>query len=164
MIASLVAFQVSKISLTTDFYFKSKFIEGSHDSKNNMLFNFWTLFFKMYIFGFVIFFFAKSLSNQLSFLVVVRVYKVHIFGEAFFLTIRMLMVTKLFRVVTYRGSPPAEDVWTPSQAKCWLSARGFKHDPLIKVTWPFEKSVYLLSYGLQTKHLAGCIAILKPKS
>ena len=44
---------------------------------------------------------AFWLSNQLSFLVAVRIYKIHAFDEALFLlTIRMPMVTKGFRVVT----------------------------------------------------------------
>ena len=40
------------------------------------------------------------LSNQLNFLVAVRIYKIHVFDEAFFLlTVRMAMIFKLFRLI-----------------------------------------------------------------
>ena len=42
---------------STGFYFNSKIIEVSHKGKNNV-FNFWTLFSKMYIFEVVTFFLA----------------------------------------------------------------------------------------------------------
>ena len=46
------------------------------------------------------FFLAYCLSNQLNFLVVVHIYKIRVFNEVFLLlTIRMPMITKLFRVV-----------------------------------------------------------------
>ena len=54
---------------------------------------------KCTIFVFVTFF-SCLVVNQLNFLVAVRVYKIHVFDEAvFFLTIRMPLVTKHFRVV-----------------------------------------------------------------
>ena len=66
-----------------------------------MFFNFLALFFKMYIFEVVTFFLVQWLSNELNFSVAVRIYKIPVFDEPFFLlTISMPMVTKLFRVVT----------------------------------------------------------------
>ena len=45
-------------------------------------------------------FLAKWLSNELNFSVAVHIYKIHAFDEAFFLlTIRIPIITKLFRVV-----------------------------------------------------------------
>ena len=47
-------------------------------------------------------FFSSSgwLSNQLNFSMAVRIYKVHVFDEAFFLlTVRMPMIFKLFRLI-----------------------------------------------------------------
>ena len=53
-------------------------------SRNNMFSNFWALFLKMYTFEVVTFFSRLScLSNQLTFSVVVRIYKIHLFGGAF---------------------------------------------------------------------------------
>ena len=49
-----------------------------------MLFNFWALLLKMYIFEVVKFFLAYLLSNQLNFSVLVHIYKIRIFDEAFF--------------------------------------------------------------------------------
>ena len=58
-----------------------------------MFFNFWALLLKMYIFEVVTFF---------SRLAVVHIYNIHVFDEVFFpLTVRMPMVTNLFRVVIY---------------------------------------------------------------
>ena len=46
------------------------------------------------------FFLAYWLSNQLNFSVAVRIYKIHVFDEAYFLsTIMMSMAAKLFTVV-----------------------------------------------------------------
>ena len=61
-----------------------------------MLFKSWALFLNMYNY------FSPSdyLINSV-FSVAVRIYKIHVFDEAFFfLTIRMRMVTKRFSVVT----------------------------------------------------------------
>ena len=56
-----------------------------------MFFNFWHLFSK----------YTFLRLSHLNFSVAVRIYKIHVFDEAFFLlTIRMPMTTKLFRVVT----------------------------------------------------------------
>ena len=81
--------------------------------------------------------------------VAVRIYKIHVFDETFsLLTIRVSMATKLIKVVTCCRelppknlhntstewscevtwwvkwiSPPAEDVWTPNQARHWLGIR-----------------------------------------
>ena len=64
-----------------------------------MFLNFWALVFKMYIVEVMTYFVVEWLSNHLNFSVVVRIYKIHVFGEAFLLlTIRMLLSTKLFRV------------------------------------------------------------------
>ena len=55
----------------------------------------------MYIFEVVTFFLVQWSSNQLIFSVAVRIYKIHVFDEVFFLlTIRMPIATKFFRVVT----------------------------------------------------------------
>ena len=105
-------------------------------------------------------FFSPSgwLSNQHNFSVAVHVCKIPVFDEVFFLlTIRMRMVNKLFRMVTYREElspinmngistewscgvswqmkfiyPPAEDASTLHQARCWLRVRGSQ-------TWPFDQ-------------------------
>ena len=51
-------------------------------SKIVMLFNFWTLVLKIYIFE-VAFYLSNCLSSQLSFLVVFCIYNIHVFNEAF---------------------------------------------------------------------------------
>ena len=85
---------------STGFYLKSKVIEGSHKGKN-MFFNFWALLLKMYIFEVVTFFSCLVVIQSTQFFSVSTFYKIHVFDEPFFLlTIRMLMITKLFRVVT----------------------------------------------------------------
>ena len=85
---------------STGFYLKSKVIEGSHKGKN-MFFNILALLFKIYIFEVVTFFSFVVVIQSTQFLVVVYIYKISVFDEAFFhLIIRMPMITKLFRVVT----------------------------------------------------------------
>ena len=66
-----------------------------------MFFNILALLFKSYIFEVVIFFSFVVVIQSTQFLVVVYIYKISVFDEAFFhLIIRMPMITKLFRVVT----------------------------------------------------------------
>ena len=91
-----------------------------------------------------------SLSKQLNFSVAVCIYKIDVFDEAFsLLTMRILMMTKLFNVVTCCEelshinihdittewssgvawqikyiSPPSKDVSTPHKVRSWLSERG----------------------------------------
>ena len=78
---------------STGFYFKSKVIEGSHKDKN-VFFNFWTLLLKMYHLCVCDIFFSSSGYPINSIFSAVRIYKIHVFDEAFFLlTIRMPMVT-----------------------------------------------------------------------
>ena len=85
---------------STGFYLKSKVIEGSHKGKK-MFFNILALLFKIYIFEVVTFFSFVVVIQSTQFLVVVYIYKISVFDEAFFhLIIRMPMITKLFRVVT----------------------------------------------------------------
>ena len=85
---------------STGFYLKSKVIEGSHKGKK-MFFNILALLFKIYIFEVVTFFSFVLVIQSTQFLVVVYIYKISVFDEAFFhLIIRMPMITKLFRVVT----------------------------------------------------------------
>ena len=63
-------------------------------------FSFGHFFFKMYIFEVVTFFSHLVVTNQLNFSVVVHIYKIHVFDEAFFLLIiRMPMATKLSRAI-----------------------------------------------------------------
>ena len=59
IISGISSFQngLNDLFSSTGFYFKSKVIEVSHKGKNN-IFNFWTLFPKMYIFEVVTFFLA----------------------------------------------------------------------------------------------------------
>ena len=45
---------------STDFYIKNKIIEVAIKWKNNMIFNFWVIFLKMYVIEVVTFFFAPS--------------------------------------------------------------------------------------------------------
>ena len=85
---------------STGFYLKSKVIEGSHKGKK-MFFNILALLFKIYIFEVVTFFSFVVVIQSTQFLVVVYIYKISVFDEAFFhLIIRMPMITKFFRVVT----------------------------------------------------------------
>ena len=58
IIGSMSGFQnrFNNLFSSTGFYFKIKVIEGSHKGKNNVFFNFWALFFKIYIFEVVTFF------------------------------------------------------------------------------------------------------------
>ena len=107
-------------------------------------------------------FFSSSvwLSNQHNFPLAVHVCKIPVFDEVFFLlTIRMPILTKLFRMVTcceelspidMNGistewscgvswqikfiSPPTKDVSTLHQARCWLSVRGSQTWPIDQVT------------------------------
>ena len=50
-IGSISSFQneLNDLFSSTGFYLKSKVIEGRHKGENNMLFNYWALYFKMYI-------------------------------------------------------------------------------------------------------------------
>ena len=76
-------------------------MEGSHNGKN-MLFNFGHFFSICTFLRLWHNFLAQWLSNQLNFSVVVHIYKIRAFDEAFILlTIRMPTITKLFRVVTW---------------------------------------------------------------
>ena len=88
---------------STGFYFKSKVQQGSHKDKKMLLIlgtsknvHFW---------GCDFFFSSSSwLFYQLNFLVAVRIYRIHVFDEAFFLLIiRMSITTKLLTVVTCYG-------------------------------------------------------------
>ena len=80
---------------STGLYLKSKVVG------ENMFFNFWTPLLKMYIFEVVTFFSCLVVIQSTQFFSVSTFYKIHVFDEPFFLlTIRMLMITKLFRVVT----------------------------------------------------------------
>ena len=96
-----LGFQVYKLgsSYSTGFYFKSKVIEGSHKGKN-VFFNFWTLLLKIYHLCVCDIFFSSSGYPINSISSAVRIYKIHVFDEAFFLlTIRILMVTHKYAVV-----------------------------------------------------------------
>ena len=131
-----MTFQVPKMGLffSTGFYFKSKVIEASHKGKNIFVLISGDFFSTCTIFVFVTFFSRIVLIQSPQ-----RIYNIHVFDEAFFLwTIRIPMVTKLFRVVAYGEelslrnthgistelscwvtwqikyiSPPAEDASTP---------------------------------------------------
>ena len=103
-IAGISSFQngLNNLCSSNGFYFRSKVIEGSHKGKN-MFFNFWALLLKMCIFEVVTFFFRLVAGYPINSIFQWQyvIYKIHVFDEAFFLlTIRMPMVTKLFRVVT----------------------------------------------------------------
>ena len=88
---------------STGFYFKSEIIEGNHEVKNNMFFNFRAFFSKCTFLRL-----SSCLSNQQDFSREVLIYKIHIFDETFsLLTIRMSLVNKLVTVVTYREELPS---------------------------------------------------------
>ena len=96
-----LGFQVYKLGsfYSTGFYFKSKVIEGSHKGKN-VFFNFWALLLKIYHLCVCDIFFSSSGYPINSISSAVRIYKIHVFDEAFFLlTIRILMVTHKYAVV-----------------------------------------------------------------
>ena len=85
----------------TVFYLKSKVVEGSHKGKICFLI-FGQFFSKSTCLRLWHFFLTQWLSNKLNFSVAVHIYKIRVFDEAFFLlTIRMPMITKLFKVVTW---------------------------------------------------------------
>ena len=104
------------------FYFKSKVIQVNHKRKNIFVLISKHFFSKCTIFVFV-FFLAEWLSNQFHFSVTVRIYKVHVFDEVFFLlTIRMTMVTKLFRVVTCCDEfSPINSRGISTEWSCWVT-------------------------------------------
>ena len=88
------------ITFLAAFHFKSKVKEGSHKGKNMFFKNFWALLLKVYHFCVCDIFFYLVVIQSTQFFSVCT-YISDVFGEAFFvLTIRMPMVTKLFRVVT----------------------------------------------------------------
>ena len=90
-----MTFQVSKMDLTTHLAQLVSTLEGK-----NMFFNFWTLLLKMHILRLWLFFSMPG-GYPISFSVVVHIYKICIFDEAFLLlTIRIPIITKFFRVVT----------------------------------------------------------------
>ena len=73
---------------STGLYLKSKVVG------ENMFFNFWTPLLKMYIFEVVTFFSCLVVIQSTHFSVVVHIYKIRVFDEAFFLVIiRMPMIT-----------------------------------------------------------------------
>ena len=75
--------------------------------KNDTLLIFGPFFSKSAFFEVVTFVFSLVLIQSTKFLSGGRFNKIRIFDEAFlFLTIRMPMVTKIFRVVTYRETVP----------------------------------------------------------
>ena len=157
-----LTFQVSKMNLTAFlaqlvFILRVKLIRG-----------------KIYFLKIFVHFFSKCtflICCWIFFLpsgyfsVAVRIYKICVFDEIFFLlTIRMLMIIKLFRVVTcYKElssidihgistewscgvmwqikyiSSPAEDAWTQHKARCLLSIRGSQ-------TWPFDQVTNMRSH------------------
>ena len=104
------------------------------------------------------------------------------FDEAFFfLTIRMPMVTKLFRVVrcweevsptnmhaTSMGwhcgvtrqkkymPPLAGDVWTPNLVSCWLSVRSSQ-------TWPFDQVTKVRSRDLWKIYISTFVRFIANK-
>ena len=57
---------LSSLFSSTGFYYKRKVIEGSHEGKN-MIFNFWALLLKMYIFEAVIFFSCEVFIQSTQF-------------------------------------------------------------------------------------------------
>ena len=139
---------------STNFYCKKKFIEGivMRREKDVFFFKFRTLYSKYKFLRLWYFFLTYSylLPNQLNILVEVHIYKIHVFDEVFFvLNVRMLIATKLFRVLicwellspinmhdTSMGwycevtcrikyiSLPTEEVWTPNYVWCSRSVRG----------------------------------------
>ena len=90
-----LGFQVYKLGsfYSTGFYFKSKVIEDSHKGKN-VFFNFWALLLKIYHLCVCDIFFSSSGYPVNSIFSAVRIYKIHVLDEAFFLlTIRIPTVT-----------------------------------------------------------------------
>ena len=77
---------------STGLFLKSKVIESSHKAKI-CFFNLWAFLLKMYIFEVVTFFPCLLVIQTLNFSVVVYVYKIRVFDEAFLLvTIRVPMI------------------------------------------------------------------------
>ena len=69
IIGSISSFQngLKNLFSSTGFYFNSKVIEVSCQGKNNMLFNLWTHFFKMYIFEVVAHFSCPAVIQLIEF-------------------------------------------------------------------------------------------------
>ena len=84
---------------STGLYFKSKVIEGSHKVKKYAFLNFGHIFQNLH--------FGYPVNSIVSSAQTLRIYKIRVFDEAFFLlTIRMPTFTKLLRVLTYRKDLP----------------------------------------------------------
>ena len=84
---------------STGLYFKSKVIEGSHKVKKYAFLNFGQIFQNVH--------FGYPINSIVSSAQALRIYKIHVFDEAFFLlTIRMPPLTKLLKVLTYRKELP----------------------------------------------------------
>ena len=80
------------------------------------------------------FFLPSGLSNQLNVSVVVHIYKVRIFDEVFFLlTIRVTMITMLFRVVTCYNELSPIYMHEISMECCCGGSRGKKNTYLFLI-------------------------------
>ena len=77
----------------TGFYFRATLWKVAMKCKNNC-FLILGPFSQIYIFEVATFFLSWCLSNQLNFSVIGRVYKIHVFGEAFSLLAAIAMITE----------------------------------------------------------------------